>query len=226
MKKTLARIVAVIVIVGSMFIAGVYAEKERNRRATEKWPSESWEEIVPNNYYVISPPGMMWVFEIEIIDGEKKWRQLLMPIPKSWNTPSNYVSPEDRKERQFREERRFDYELGQEQNPIIETSKKKKQDKVRNGELSDTNQDGVVEFNIPLYRPYSFTHVCCGDAFTHRVHTQVVFGPLGLPWIHMRWEVDTEATHKNRIAKWGPGYWKPNLPGRADERRSPFDVQF
>jgi hypothetical protein len=211
-----------------MFFAGIYAEKERSRRALDIYPAESWVDIAPNKYYVISPPGMMWVFEIEIIDGEKKWRQVLMPIPKSWNIPSNYVSPEERKEKDFREKKRFEGELHQHQNPTIETSKKKKKpDETINGELTDSNQDGMVEFSIPLYRPYSFVHICCGDGFTHRVYTRVVLGPLGMPWMYMRWEVDPDATHRNRVKKWGPGYWKPNDSFNSrpwDQRDSPFSV--
>jgi hypothetical protein len=80
------------------------------------------------------------------------------------------------------------------------------------GVLADTNRDGVVEFSVPLWRPFKFVHISCSDGYSHDVFTQVVLGPVGLPRLYMRWKVNLERTHIERVKKFGPGYqW--NDPG-------------
>jgi len=72
--------------------------------------------------------------------------------------------------------------------------------------IGDTDRDGVVEFSVPLYKPFSYTHRCCGCALVHKVTVQVVRGPIGLPWAHQRWEVDELETRKERVRKFGIDY--------------------
>ena len=86
---------------------------------------------------------------------------------------------------------------------------KKKPDKAVDGVLTDSNRDGIVEFAMPLYRPVEWTHVSCSDGYTHDVFMQVIEGPLGLPWIYMRWKVNLQKTHRERLRMFGPGYWIP-----------------
>ena len=74
----------------------------------------------------------------------------------------------------------------------------------------DSDMDGVVEFAIPLYKPMSFYHECCGCGLTHLVSVHVIKGPIGFPWIYMRWSVDNPKTHIARVHKFGPDYWKPD----------------
>lgn len=75
--------------------------------------------------------------------------------------------------------------------------------------IEDTDRDGVIEFMLPLYREVGWSHECCGCALVHRIYMGVVDGPIGLPWLYMRWEVDERATNMARIKKFGPGYWRP-----------------
>jgi hypothetical protein len=103
--------------------------------------------------------------------------------------------------------------------------KKKKPDRIEDGVLRDTNRDGVVEFYVPLYRPTRWVHVSCSDGFTHNVFSQIVEGPIGLPWMYMRWEVDPHKTHRERMRMFGPNYridpdYFPSVPqSLMDENR-------
>ena len=74
--------------------------------------------------------------------------------------------------------------------------------------VGDTNRDGVVEFNIPLSHVFSYKHICCACGLTHTVTTQIVLGPLGLPWLHQRWEIDEMATRRERTKKFGPDWMR------------------
>jgi hypothetical protein len=107
----------------------------------------------------------------------------------------------------------------------IETSKKKKKKKKKtpvpdhvdeNGILQDSNEDGILEFSIPvLYHAgekasqdtwyTAFIHICCQCALTHRVYVNFYFGPVGFR-MWQRWEVLDEETHMNRVRKFGPNY--------------------
>lgn len=82
----------------------------------------------------------------------------------------------------------------------------KKPDKIKDGKLTDSNNDGVVEFAVPLYRIKTWYHECCDCGLVHKVTTQVIQGPIGLPWVHMRWERDERKTHSARVRKFGPDY--------------------
>jgi len=248
MRKILARIVAITLIVGLTYTAGIYTEKFLDERAANEWPADSWQDIDPDKYYVISPPGMMWIFEVEKINGEIMWRQLLMPIPPSWNKPSNYISPKDQRERDFREKRRFEWDLGQEQNPtveaapVVETSKKKKKKKPiydsvdREGILQDSNQDGIVAFDWPLVyvEPEEegdsamlytgWTHICCGCSLVHQIGVVVYWS--GIQWrIHQRWDVDEKETEWRRTRKFGRDHPWANRPffPNAEHQTFPLD---
>jgi hypothetical protein len=221
MKKALAATFLIIAMIAGGFTAGVLAERYRDERAAQEWPLESWQEVAPDKYYVISPPGSMWVFEIDEVDGKLQWRQFLMPIPREWSVPSNYEASEDREERWFRERERFDRRWGQDRdNPIVETSapkkdKKKKPDQVdKDGVLQDSNRDGIVEFNFPLVyvepehedgSPMLYTgwtHICCGCSLVHKIGLVVYWS--GYQWrISQHWRVDEKESHWRRLKKFG-----------------------
>jgi len=87
--------------------------------------------------------------------------------------------------------------------------------------VDDSDGDGVVEFSIPLSRTHVYSHSCCTCRLTHTVFSQVVVGPVGLPWLYQRWEVDNKETHLNRLKKFGPAYWRP----RDDFIVDPWDMR-
>lgn len=225
MFKAIGRALAILVIVGATFGAGVATEKYRDSRATQEWPSESWQEVQPDKYYIISPPGMMWVFEYDIIDGELKWRQSLMPIPEEWLVPSNYTSKEELEEQRFRKRQEFDKRWGQDQSEnIVETTtenakKKKKPDETIDGIHTDSNADGILEFDLPLFEEEadngamlyytSWSHGCCTCSLWHDVTLVLYYS--GYQWrIHQRWEVDPKQTRWQRKKKFGCDPFVPN----------------
>ena len=95
----------------------------------------------------------------------------------------------------------------------------------------DDDRDGVVEARIMLYEYEgifigTMIHVCCTDALTHLVEFYIHRESLlGLPVLSMRWTVDNEKTHQNRLKKFGPGYWHPRAPDDWMERQDPWGAE-
>jgi hypothetical protein len=230
--KALGKGALVGLIACALIAGGMWVQRYKDAQDYYKWPSESWQEIKPDKYSVVSPPGYMWIFEV---NEEGLWRQYLMPIPKKWNVPSNYVSPKDLREKQFRREKKFDDQLDLN---VIETSKKKKKSKEPDGYVdgvhTDTNGDGILEFDYPLiYTEHDnggvslstgWQHGCCSCSLWHDVSLVVYYS--GLQWrIYQRWEVDPQRTTWQRKKKWG---CDPFMPGSCidpfkEQPRYPFE---
>ena len=222
MLKAIGRVFAIGVIVGGTFGAGVATEKYRDSRAKQEWPSESWQEVESDKYYVISPPGSMWVFEIDEIDGKLQWRQLLMPIPKEWSASAE--DPAEDPEERFRKRREFDKRWGQDQSEntveaAAESAKKKKPDKTIDGIHTDSNGDGILEFDFPLLEEEGsngamlyytkWSHGCCTCSLWHDVTLVLYYS--GYQWrIHQRWEVDPKKTRWQRKKRWGCDPFMPD----------------
>jgi len=115
------------------------------------------------------------------------------PTPAPTPTPD----PEKEKERLHHERRNWDHR--KKLNPNNGLNQREK---------TLETAGSVVEFSFPIWKSHTFAHICCGCALTHGVSTQVVLGPLGFPWLHMRWEVDDRATHRGRMRKFGINYWQ------------------
>ena len=182
-------------------------------------PPETWAPVVEGLRFIVPPPGSIIYVEIVERDGGLYWRLGAVGYARLSNEPT--ASPQ--KPPMLRPW------YGEDQNnPIIEAGKKQKYDKPdKYGRITDSNRDGVVEFALPLFRLKNipgYVHICCGCALTHSVSAQIISGPLGMPWVYMRWEVDDRATHMNRIRQLGPNYWRLG-PTTEDMYRDPWGAE-
>lgn len=226
--KDVLRVIAIIAALVALFAGGVLTERYVQTKAPEIDLPE-WQPIEPDNYFIASPPGMMWVFRVEMRDGVLQWQRFLVAIPEDIRSEMNGKSTNEER-RQFEidkekrmhhfERRQWDRRKGGHTNSddvTIETSAvevKKKPKAVfdsvgEDGILGDTNGDGVLHFSMPLVLERfengaevlftSYKHICCLCKLTHEVSITVYRGPAGGFRIAQRWAVNERETKWRRL---------------------------